>query len=36
MSEWDDDERFWCHPLERRSTPGALPAPWQARTPEHA
>jgi alkanesulfonate monooxygenase SsuD/methylene tetrahydromethanopterin reductase-like flavin-dependent oxidoreductase (luciferase family) len=36
MSEWDHDERFWCHPLERRATPGSLPAPYQARVPEHA
>ena len=25
--EWESDERFWCHPLKRRATPGSLPAP---------
>jgi alkanesulfonate monooxygenase SsuD/methylene tetrahydromethanopterin reductase-like flavin-dependent oxidoreductase (luciferase family) len=24
--EWADDDRFWCHPLEKRVTAGSLPA----------
>jgi alkanesulfonate monooxygenase SsuD/methylene tetrahydromethanopterin reductase-like flavin-dependent oxidoreductase (luciferase family) len=36
MPEWSHDERFWCHPLDRLATPGALPAPYApARAPEH-
>jgi hypothetical protein len=24
----DGDERFWCHPLESRVTPGSLPGEY--------
>jgi hypothetical protein len=37
LPECDGDGRFWCKPLERRATSGALPAEYQpSRHPEHA
>jgi hypothetical protein len=24
--DWADDDRFWCHPLNKRVTAGSLPA----------
>ncbi len=24
--DYADDERFWCHPIDKRVTPGSLPA----------
>ncbi len=37
LPECEGDERFWCHPLEKRATSGSLPTPYRpARAPEHA
>ena len=37
LPECEGDERFWCHPLDSRVTPGSLPAEYEpSRVPEHA